>query len=288
MALKEQSLGDLREEIDRIDDALHDLIMERAAVVARVAGAKAGLAFRPAREAAILRRLVGRHRGDFPKAALVRIWRELVAASVSMQGPFSVAVYVPESDPGYWDLARDYFGTVVPATAIRSARAIVREVAAGRVSVGVVPTPVLGEDDPWWRSLVDAAEPAPRVIARMPFIDRASTSGGARPEALALALAEHEETGDDRSLLVLQCDSEVSRALLSTALGAAGLQPSLVEIRHEGADTWLVLVEVAGFVGPEDARLEALVADGKLPVRRVYRIGGYAAPFGSVRPADAG
>ena len=49
-----------------------------------------------------------------------------------------------------------------------------------------------------------------------------------------------------------------------------------------------MLVDVTGFVGPEDARLEALVAEGKLPVRRVYRIGGYAAPFGSVSPADAG
>jgi chorismate mutase-like protein len=74
------SLADLRREIDRIDDALHDLIMRRAELTAGVAASKPGGSgtVRPAREAAILRRLVARHKGSFPRAIVARIWREII------------------------------------------------------------------------------------------------------------------------------------------------------------------------------------------------------------------
>ena len=87
-------LAALRAELDRIDDALHDLLIRRADVVARVAATKPNgtLALRPGREAAIIRRLLARHTGHLPPQALVRLWRELLAATTAMQGPFVVAV----------------------------------------------------------------------------------------------------------------------------------------------------------------------------------------------------
>lgn len=60
-----RSLTELRREIDAIDEATHDLLMRRAGIVERVRTAKGGLdtgnAWRPAREAEILRRLADRH-----------------------------------------------------------------------------------------------------------------------------------------------------------------------------------------------------------------------------------
>ena len=88
-----KSLEDLRRDIDAVDDAIHDLIMRRTALVHAVRATKSdGLALRPGREAVILRRLLARHRGAFPRPVLVRIWRELMGAMVRLQGPFSVAV----------------------------------------------------------------------------------------------------------------------------------------------------------------------------------------------------
>ena len=77
------TLGDVRAELDRIDDALHDLLMERAAVVGRLAEGrlKGPAVLRPGREAAILRRLLARHRGALPPAAVVR--SETVPAALS-------------------------------------------------------------------------------------------------------------------------------------------------------------------------------------------------------------
>ena len=85
----ETSLAALRAEIDAIDDALHDLVMRRAAVVARMAASRVkgdASSLRPGREASILRRLLARHSGALPPAALVRLWREILSASNAMQG----------------------------------------------------------------------------------------------------------------------------------------------------------------------------------------------------------
>ena len=98
MSENNSDLSNLRDEIDQIDDALHDLLMRRADVVDQVKDAKAdsgGAIFRPGREAEILRRLADRHSGTLPRDVIIRMWRELVSAFVSLQGPFSVSVGIP-------------------------------------------------------------------------------------------------------------------------------------------------------------------------------------------------
>ena len=64
------TLAELRAEVDRLDDALHDLLMQRAEVVTRIAALGAQgkkIAFRPGREAEIVRRLLARHQGSLPR-----------------------------------------------------------------------------------------------------------------------------------------------------------------------------------------------------------------------------
>src|SRR4051812_14611699 len=56
-------LAALRAELDRIDDTIHDLLIERAGIVEQVARSGKPAAFRPGREASIVRRLVAQHRG---------------------------------------------------------------------------------------------------------------------------------------------------------------------------------------------------------------------------------
>ena len=66
------SLADLRQEIDRIDEAMHRLLMERGTIIDRLIASKkaskAGLssAFRPRREASMMRALAERHGGLLP------------------------------------------------------------------------------------------------------------------------------------------------------------------------------------------------------------------------------
>ncbi|RMD61088.1 MAG: chorismate mutase, partial [Alphaproteobacteria bacterium] len=123
MPADDRALEDLRREIDEIDDAIHDLLIRRSEVTRRIGALKNdnGNRMRPGREAMVLRRLIARHRGSFPKALIVRIWREIFAAGTALQGPLAVAVYAPEGTFGYRNLARDHFGWRTPITAYKSA-----------------------------------------------------------------------------------------------------------------------------------------------------------------------
>ncbi len=66
------SLQDLRREIDTIDEQVHRLLMQRGDIIDRLISVKqtqeVGSAFRPAREADMMRRLVTRPRGIWPLA----------------------------------------------------------------------------------------------------------------------------------------------------------------------------------------------------------------------------
>ncbi|OAN55226.1 chorismate mutase [Paramagnetospirillum marisnigri] len=285
MSQDSDSLQQLRRDIDRIDESIHDLLMQRSALVGRIAAAKADsrVTLRPGREADILRRLLGRHSGEFPKLALVRIWREIMGALVGLQGPFSVAVHAAGRSTSAIELARNHFGMVAPLHAYRSAGQVVRAVADGHASVGVVPltpgTELADEAEPWWASLTVGSGEPPRVVARLPFAGVAPAQGAPEPpQALVIACRDHDETGDDRTVLVLETGPEVSRDRLRAVLSAAGLEPAqLLAIYRHGA-VWLHMVEILGHVAGGDARLTALVAP-RDPISHASVIGGYATPL---------
>lgn len=261
MATGDDILADLRRQIDGIDDALHDLILRRAALVEHVREAKQGddpAYFRPGREADILRRLLDRHEGTLPPGVIVRMWREMITAFVSLQGPLSVAVLDGE-DGAYWDIARDHFGAGAPIRRHATPRGVVQAVADRSALVGVLSTPHAGDPDPWW-PLLDGAAANVRICARLPFIAGGNSRGG-QMSVLAVAVCPPEETGEDRSFLVVDCAEALSRSRLTTALGRAGLTHHMIVEDGRGVSGGTVpyLIEVDGFIFETDAVLEALV-----------------------------
>jgi chorismate mutase / prephenate dehydratase len=279
MSSTPSDLKGLRRRLDEIDDRLQDLLIDRAKIVAMVATSKKDgdqPAFQPAREAEIIRRLVGRHRGAFPVASLVRIWREMLAATVRLQSPFSVVVFAPAGGCGCWDLARDHYGSNTPMVAHDAAEEVIRAVARGDASIGVLPMPQAGEPDPWWPHLFSVAEGMPRVIARLPF----GAGGNARTEgaeALAISRGAHQASGLDRTLLVSKCAADVSRARILKLLSAAGL---LCTFFTSCDHTDLVnLIEIDGFVMTSDVRLDELRAELGGSLHCLLPIGGYAVPL---------
>ena len=275
MTSPERSLLELRREIDRIDIALHDLIMLRTDTVRRIADIKdkSGLVvMQPGREADIMRRLVERHSGQFPASALVQIWREIIAAVTAMQGPHSVAINAAENEQGYWDLARTHFGSQTSMTSYAVARDVVSQVSAGRTSVGVLPIPSEDDSDPWWPSL--CVPGAPRIVIRLPFAGRGNARGGSI-EAYAIGRNDLERTGKDRTILAFETSEALSRTALNDMLRKAKLKPTLTTSCKQ--DRWLHFAEVEDFVSIEDARLNLLEA--RDIVQRVLIIGAYAMPL---------
>ncbi|MBV9786463.1 MAG: chorismate mutase, partial [Acidisphaera sp.] len=257
-----QELGLLRAELDRLDDALHDTLMQRAAVVERVAGTKDGIALRPGREAAILRRLLKRHSGPLPRQTIIRIWRELFAGTTAMQGRFTVTVC--DTDPGnsYAGLAREHFGALTPLRVHRSPAQAIAEISAGTASAAVLPTPVEGEPSAiaWWTALLQRDEPRIYVVARLPFWTP-RPEGAPRGQALVVSTVAPDPTERDRSLLGLEFAPEVSRARLIAALTSAGFLAGPIILRREpGPAAGHALVDVEGHVSDGDPRLAALAS----------------------------
>ena len=273
-------LEDLRRRIDGIDDRLQDLLIERVEVVTRIATQKrtagAVAAHQPGREAEMLRRLVSRNHGGLPPATLVRMWRELLAATTRLQGVFTIAVYAPPEAQGFWDLARDHYGSHAQMLAYRNTGQVINAVTEGQAAVGVLPMPQEGDLDPWWRHLLSADGKAPHVIARLPFGGRGNARSNG--DALAIGRGVEQPTGLDRTLLATENAADISRGRMFSMLAGVGLDCTfLASCEHaEGANT---LIEIDGFVPVSDPRLDRLRAQLGPELHRLLRFGGYAVPL---------
>ncbi|MGA3139383.1 MAG: chorismate mutase [Xanthobacteraceae bacterium] len=177
---KTSSLADLRREIDRIDEMMHALLIERGQIIDELIAVKksqeTGSAFRPAREADMMRRLVQRHHGSLPLDTVESIWRVIISTFTYVQAPFSVHADLSAGDALMRDSARFHFGFTVPFEPHIGAAGVVQAVTASRGDLGLVPAFAVAGAGPWWTAL--EFETAPKIIARLPFVERADHPAG--------------------------------------------------------------------------------------------------------------
>jgi chorismate mutase len=179
------TLADLRREIDRIDEAMHRLLMERGEIIntliATKKTAESGSAFRPAREADMMRRLVERHRGILPLDTAESIWRVIIATFTYVQAPFSVHADLSAGEAAMRDSARFNFGFTVPFITHMGAAGVVAAIAASKGDLGLVPASFAAGS--WWTAL--EGDDQPKIIARLPFVERADHPAGLPVFAIA-------------------------------------------------------------------------------------------------------
>ena len=282
-------LAELRAELNRLDDALHDLLMQRALVIDDVAalGPQGKVAFRPGREAEIIRRLLRRHTGRLPKRLMVRLWRELFAATTSMQRPYLITVC--ETDPGnnFLQCAREHFGALTPLRAHRTPAQAIGDVSNGSAVAAVLPMPS-EEGTPataWWIALLHRDEPRIHVVGRLPFW-APRPDGAPQVQALVVAAAPPDCSDPiardaDRTLIGLELPLEMSRARLSALMTSAGFSPGATILRRDaGAQVAHALVDIEGFVVDGDPRLSLLPELLRPPVI----LGAYAVPVDGETP----
>jgi chorismate mutase/prephenate dehydratase len=275
------SLQALRGELDALDDRLLDLLIQRAMVVDRVASAKNGQSpLRPGREAAILRRLLGRHRSPLPRSAVIRIWREIFASSIAQQQAVQVAVCDPAMDGRFLIAAREHLGALTPMRVYRSPAQAIGEVVDGRAGAAILPLPGESTGDAggpgWWTGLLQHnAKGRIHVVARLPFWD-SRPEGAPSVQALMVANTPADPSGDDISLLALEVGPQLSLGSLSNAITAAGFRPlSILVHRPTGVPIAQLLVEVEGFVTGDDTRLSHIAGLQAPPLI----VGAYAVAF---------
>src|SRR5438270_5887344 len=168
------SLHELRKEIDAIDEQVHRLLMARGDIIDRLIQVKqtqeVGSAFRPAREASMMRQLVERHRGILPLDTVESIWLVIISTFTYVQAPFSVHADLSAGEAGMRDSARFHFGFTVPFVPHMGAASVVAAVSDSKGDLGLVPALAAAGAGAWWNALEFDA--APKIIARLPFVDR--------------------------------------------------------------------------------------------------------------------
>jgi chorismate mutase/prephenate dehydratase len=96
----EKNIQHYRKEIDRLDDEILRLLNERSENVIEIgklkkqSDAEANL-HTPGREAQIVDRLMRQNQGPFPNEAIRSVYREIMSASLSLEGPQKVAYFGP-------------------------------------------------------------------------------------------------------------------------------------------------------------------------------------------------
>ncbi len=281
-----RSVDEIRREIDTLDNRIHDLLMERADLVLRIGEEKKKSKVQivqPDREAVMIRRLLARHKGPLPKEAVVRIWRELVGAVSLLQTGLRVVVAVPEDQTGlgYWDMAKDYFSSVLPMQKVTNPMAALSQIREGEATFAVVPWPENEETNPWWRFLMEDGNggQAMRIMARLPLGDRSRV--GANPEfrALVVAKVRYDTSGDDRSFVAVKVDQSISRTRVVERAKTVGMPArSLYSFDVKDGRNTLHLLEVENYVGPDDERLGQLLASLESADGQCVCLGGYPIP----------
>jgi chorismate mutase len=203
-ALPLESLGDLRVEIDRIDGEMHELLMQRGEIIDRLIAVKArqggGSAFRPGREADMMRVIATRHHGRLPLDTVESIWRVIISTFTYVQSNYAVHADMSGGDAAMRDSARFHFGFTVPLRVHASPKAVIAAVGAsardggdlGMLRAGqrgeAAAEDVLAEDCRWWEDLGPAE--APKIIARLPFVERPDHPAGMPVFIISNPLAE--------------------------------------------------------------------------------------------------
>jgi chorismate mutase / prephenate dehydratase len=280
---RERTLDEVRADIDSIDDTIQDLLIRRTELVEEVRSIKRDwrVKIQPSREAKIIYRLIERHRGPFPKRDLVAMWRILICATLSFEGPFSVAVHVPAGgDGGYWDLARDHFGPCTPFSRHGSVHSVIETVRRQEAIVGVLPLPHHDDTDPWWRHIATSHPEAPKIIARLPFAGFAG-GGAVAVEALVICPVTVVPTGRDRSFLAAESESRIGLEQFGKRLREAGFDSAFATLwrEREPPQGWLYLAEVEGWLAADDPRLQRLQRMLGRTSSRPLVLGGYTVPL---------
>ncbi|MFZ5533848.1 MAG: prephenate dehydratase [Pseudomonadota bacterium] len=142
VAPEAERLAAVRARIDALDLKLRALLNERARLAQEVghiknAAGHDGSFYRPAREAQVLRAVLAGNPGPLGEEALLRIYREIIAACLALEKNLTVAYLGPAGT--YTEAAvRKHFGQGVATTPLGAVDEVFREVEAGSADCGVV------------------------------------------------------------------------------------------------------------------------------------------------------
>ena len=269
-------LEDVRREIDAIDDAMLDLLRRRFGAVARVKAIKGldvgatGPAFRPAREAQVIRRLVDAAEGAVPAGTVAKIWFELMASATQMQAPLRLHLVTTLRRAQHQDLIRYHAGPDVEIVAHVRPEDALQAVADSSGDMALWPVDdgsgaLTYIERRFLSALTGDGMDGLRINARLPFMANAL-----RASAYVVGKAPYEVSGDDTTMIAVATPAGGASGLVAEA----GFAQAATVLR--GETSWS-LVALAGYAGPKDERFGRLAENAAVDGWRY--LGGFANPI---------
>jgi hypothetical protein len=136
----------------------------------------------------MMKRLALRHKGLLPLDTIEGIWRIIIATFTYVQANYSVHADVSGGDAAMRDSARFHFGFTVPFVTHEDARAVIKAVAESAGDLGIFRMDQGASAGIWWRDLIGPMQP--KIIARLPFIERPDHPAGTPVYCVAKPLAD--------------------------------------------------------------------------------------------------
>ena len=191
-----KDLDQLRKSIDVLDDEILNALIKRMKLSERVIAAKNGVAaFRPGREAALVRQLVAKSKvegHDLAPDVILGVWRQIMAASLSRQnGELACAVHSQVMPAAAW-----HMGSTLEATVDDEIAPLIDAVAGGQCRYALVPA-----DNHHHRDLLINLDLHHhlKIIARTPLFEMQSLR-----QAFIIADYFPDPSGDDISLYAVR------------------------------------------------------------------------------------
>ena len=186
-----EDLNQLRNAIDNLDNEILQALAKRMKLSDQVIAAKNGaVAFRPGREATLVRQLVINSKADghdLSPSVILGVWRQIMAASLSRQnGDLAFAVHDMVMPAAAW-----HMGSALVATSFDQMTPLLDAVASGQCRYGLVPA---NHDVEALLGALDQHQHL-SIIARTPLYDMPSLH-----PAYIIADYLPDPSGDDISL----------------------------------------------------------------------------------------
>jgi chorismate mutase len=190
-----ENLNQLRDAIDCLDEEILQALTKRMKLSDRVIAAKNGVAaFRPGREAALVRQLVAKSKAngqDLAPEVILGVWRQIMAASLSRQnGEVACAVHHQVMPAAAW-----HMGSALAAMVDEKIAPLINAVAANQCRYALVPA------DHHHSDLLVCLDQhhSLKIIARTPLYDMQAVH-----RAFIIADYLPDPSGDDISLYAVR------------------------------------------------------------------------------------
>jgi len=286
--MSDSNLKLLRDRIDKIDQKLQQLLNERAEISIQVKAVKTNKKskLKPGREAQILRSILGRQSGDFPKTSLIKLWREILSASVRLQGKFDLAIHALDNSNieanDIIDVIRTHFGTNTSIVCLPSIAEVIRSIQVEKCEIGVLAMPT-NDQNFWWIDLIEYLKTLEhsrekiQIIAKLPIIFNPDNS----TEYLIIAKCEPDPSGNDNTFFTVEAPKKLTSRFIRDCLNSNSLKLEIIADYYDKKkpNYFLYLLHANGFIRETDMEfknLELYSLENSLDIKI---LGNYAEPI---------